>query len=56
MPLKSTPLEAEDRKAQMKNQMGKIRERLQHIKNKILVMSGKGGVGFWQPCRLSSKW
>ena len=45
MPLKSTPLETEDRKAQMKNQMGKIRETLQHIKNKILVMSGKGGVG-----------
>jgi ATP-binding protein involved in chromosome partitioning len=45
MPMKSTPFEAEDRKAQMKNQMGKIRETLQHIKNKILVMSGKGGVG-----------
>jgi ATP-binding protein involved in chromosome partitioning len=38
-------IDAESRKAQMKIQMGKIRETLQHIKNKILVMSGKGGVG-----------
>jgi len=26
-------------------QDAEIRERLQHIKNKIIVMSGKGGVG-----------
>jgi ATP-binding protein involved in chromosome partitioning len=42
---KSPPIDAENRKAQMKIQMGKIRQTLQHIKNKILVMSGKGGVG-----------
>jgi ATP-binding protein involved in chromosome partitioning len=38
-------IDAESRKAQMKIQMEKITETLQHIKNKILVMSGKGGVG-----------
>ena len=35
----------ESREAQMKLQQKEIKERLQHIKNKILVMSGKGGVG-----------
>jgi Mrp family chromosome partitioning ATPase len=45
MPMKSTQINAADRKAQMKAQMGHIRQTLQHIKNKILVMSGKGGVG-----------
>jgi Mrp family chromosome partitioning ATPase len=45
MSMKSPQIDAESRKAQMKVQMGKIKETLQHIKNKILVMSGKGGVG-----------
>jgi ATP-binding protein involved in chromosome partitioning len=45
MPKRGPQIDAESRKAQMKIQMGKIRETLQHIKNKILVMSGKGGVG-----------
>jgi Mrp family chromosome partitioning ATPase len=36
---------AEDRKAQIEVQRKIIQERLQHIQNKILVMSGKGGVG-----------
>jgi Mrp family chromosome partitioning ATPase len=35
----------ENRKAQMELQQREIKERLQHIKNKFLVMSGKGGVG-----------
>ena len=35
----------ESREAQLKLQQEEIKERLQHIKNKILVMSGKGGVG-----------
>ncbi len=35
----------EEREAQMELQRREIKERLQHIKNKILVMSGKGGVG-----------
>ena len=43
--MKNQQIEEQNRKAQMKIQMGKIRETLQHIKNKILVMSGKGGVG-----------
>jgi ATP-binding protein involved in chromosome partitioning len=43
--MKSSQLDAESRKAQMDVQMGNIRQTLQHIKNKILVMSGKGGVG-----------
>ncbi len=34
-----------ERKAQMQLQNQEINERLHHIKNKILVMSGKGGVG-----------
>ena len=33
------------RKARMDQQELDIRERLQHIKHKLLVMSGKGGVG-----------
>jgi Mrp family chromosome partitioning ATPase len=33
------------REAQMQQQEQEITERLSHIKNKILVMSGKGGVG-----------
>ena len=43
--MKNQQNEEQNRKTQMKIQMGKIRETLQHIKNKILVMSGKGGVG-----------
>ena len=35
----------EDRKVQMELQNKEIKEKLHHIKNKILVMSGKGGVG-----------
>jgi Mrp family chromosome partitioning ATPase len=35
----------ESRKAQLELQQREIKERLEHIKNKILVMSGKGGVG-----------
>jgi len=35
----------ESRETQMKQQEQDIKERLAHIKNKILVMSGKGGVG-----------
>jgi Mrp family chromosome partitioning ATPase len=35
----------ESREAQHELQQKEIKERLQHIKNKILVMSGKGGVG-----------
>ena len=35
----------EDRKAQMEKQDRDIQERLRHIRNKLLVMSGKGGVG-----------
>jgi Mrp family chromosome partitioning ATPase len=38
-------LNAETRKAQMEKQNREIAEILRHIKNKILVMSGKGGVG-----------
>jgi len=37
--------QAENRKAQMEMQNKEIAETLRHIKNKILVMSGKGGVG-----------
>jgi Mrp family chromosome partitioning ATPase len=37
--------DVESRKAQMELQEREIKERLNHIKNKILVMSGKGGVG-----------
>lgn len=35
----------EEKKAQREMQSGEIKERLNLIKNKILVMSGKGGVG-----------
>jgi len=35
----------EVRKAQQEEQQREIRERLEHIKSKIMVMSGKGGVG-----------
>ncbi len=41
----STNTRAENRKAQMEVQNKEITETLGHIKNKILVMSGKGGVG-----------
>jgi len=37
--------QTENRKAQMEMQDREITETLRHIKNKILVMSGKGGVG-----------
>lgn len=37
--------QAQSQKAQMERQNQEITERLHHIKNKILVMSGKGGVG-----------
>lgn len=36
---------SEDRKAQMEQQDREIKERLRHIRNKLMVMSGKGGVG-----------
>jgi ATP-binding protein involved in chromosome partitioning len=45
MPKKSRNSDVESRKAQMELQRREITERLRHIKNKILVMSGKGGVG-----------
>ena len=38
-------IDTEPRKAQMERQNREIAETLRHIKNKILVMSGKGGVG-----------
>ncbi|MGD9236530.1 MAG: P-loop NTPase [Desulfobacterales bacterium] len=38
-------MDTETRKAQMEKQNREIMETLRHIKNKILVMSGKGGVG-----------
>ena len=38
-------MDTETRKAQMEKQNREITETLRHIKNKILVMSGKGGVG-----------
>ena len=41
----SRNLSADNRKAQMEMQNKEIAETLRHIKNKILVMSGKGGVG-----------
>lgn len=43
--MKSPQIGTESRKAQMEIQTEKIKKALQHIKNKILVMSGKGGVG-----------
>ena len=45
MAKKNNSTNAEMRKAQMDQQEKEIEERLHHIKNKILVMSGKGGVG-----------
>jgi Mrp family chromosome partitioning ATPase len=45
MTVKSQSSQAENRKAQMEIQNKEIVETLKHIKNKILVMSGKGGVG-----------
>jgi Mrp family chromosome partitioning ATPase len=45
MTLKSQRIQAEGRKAQMEMQNKKIADTLRHITNKILVMSGKGGVG-----------
>ena len=45
MTMKSQSSQAENRKAQMEMQNKEITETLRHIKNKILVMSGKGGVG-----------
>ena len=45
MTVKSQNSHAEKRKAQMEMQNKEIAETLRHIKNKILVMSGKGGVG-----------
>jgi len=41
----TTDARTENRKAQMERQNKEIAETLHHIKNKILVMSGKGGVG-----------
>jgi Mrp family chromosome partitioning ATPase len=43
--MKNQGSQAEDRKAQMEIQNKEISETLSHIKNKLLVMSGKGGVG-----------
>jgi Mrp family chromosome partitioning ATPase len=45
MTLKSQSGQTESRKVQMEKQNKEIAETLRHIKNKILVMSGKGGVG-----------
>ena len=45
MTMKNKSSQAENRKAQMEMQNKEITETLRHIKNKILVMSGKGGVG-----------
>ena len=45
MPKKKQTADPKKRKDQMEVQKREIKERLQHIKNKILVMSGKGGVG-----------
>jgi Mrp family chromosome partitioning ATPase len=45
MTKKSSNIDPETRKAQMKVQNREIAKTLRHIKNKILVMSGKGGVG-----------
>jgi Mrp family chromosome partitioning ATPase len=45
MTRKVEPADVEARKKQMAIQDREIEQTLQHIKNKILVMSGKGGVG-----------
>jgi Mrp family chromosome partitioning ATPase len=45
MQKKKKTTDPKQRKDQMEMQKKDIKERLDHIKNKILVMSGKGGVG-----------
>lgn len=45
MPKRTHANDVETRKLQMELQQKEIKERLQHIKTKLLVMSGKGGVG-----------
>ena len=45
MPKKKQAADAKIHKEQKERQKREIQERLQHIKNKILIMSGKGGVG-----------
>ncbi len=45
MTKKSGNIDTETRQAQMEKQNREIAATLRHIKNKILVMSGKGGVG-----------
>jgi Mrp family chromosome partitioning ATPase len=45
MTKKGNTIDPETRKVQMEMQNREIAETLRHIKNKILVMSGKGGVG-----------
>ena len=45
MPKKKQAADAKTHKEQKERQKREIQERLQHIKNKILIMSGKGGVG-----------
>ena len=45
MPKKSEKFDTESHQAQVEKQNREIAETLRHIKNKILVMSGKGGVG-----------
>jgi Mrp family chromosome partitioning ATPase len=45
MTIISNNINSEIRQAQMEKQNSEIAETLRHIKNKILVMSGKGGVG-----------
>jgi ATP-binding protein involved in chromosome partitioning len=45
MPKKKHPADPKTHKDQKERQKREIKERLQHIKNKILIMSGKGGVG-----------
>ena len=43
MTVKIQSRQAKNRKAQIEKQNKEIRETLRHIKNKILIMSGKGG-------------
>jgi ATP-binding protein involved in chromosome partitioning len=45
MPKKKHPVDAKTHKEEKERQKNEIKERLQHIKNKIIVLSGKGGVG-----------
>jgi len=45
MTKKGNTINTETRKAQMEMRNRAITETLRHIKNKILAMSGKGGVG-----------